>query len=82
MSRVWTEAVRTRGEVQYESIISKKIDAPYRSDRNEAWLQVKTARRGEFPVIGFIEGPTSVAAPNFGKQEGNELVHMGKVGSV
>ena len=54
-------------------------DAPYRSDRKEAWLTAKAVRRGEFPVIGFIKGPTSVVAPNLGKQEGNELVHMGKV---
>jgi bifunctional non-homologous end joining protein LigD len=65
----------------WEGIISKNADAPYRSDRNEAWLKVKCVQKGKFPVIGFVKDPTGVAALYLGKREGKELVYMGKVGT-
>lgn len=67
--------------LNYEGIISKRADAPYRSDRNEAWLKVKTVQRGTFPVVGFIKDPSGVAALYLGKREGKDLVYMGKVGT-
>jgi bifunctional non-homologous end joining protein LigD len=68
-------------ELKWEGIISKNGDAPYRSDRNEAWLKIKTVQNGKFPVIGFVKDPTGVAALYLGKREGNDLVYMGKVGT-
>jgi bifunctional non-homologous end joining protein LigD len=68
-------------KLDWEGIVSKNPDAPYRSDRNEGWLKIKTAKRGTFPVIGFIKDPTGVAALYLGKQEGKELVYMRKVGT-
>jgi bifunctional non-homologous end joining protein LigD len=62
-------------------IASKKADAPYRSERTEAWLKVKAVQTGKFPVIGFDKDPTGVAALYLGKREGNDLVYMGKVGT-
>ena len=35
-----------------EDIISKRADAPYRSERNENWLKIKAVHKGKFPVIG------------------------------
>lgn len=64
--------------LHYSGIVSKNPAAPYRSDRNEGWLKIKTMQRGTFAVIGFIKG---VAALYLGKQEGKELVYMGKVGT-
>ncbi|QOZ24131.1 non-homologous end-joining DNA ligase [Bradyrhizobium sp. CCBAU 51753] len=69
------------GKLNYEGIISKKVDAPYRSARNEAWLKIKTVQRNTFPVVGFIKDPSGVAALYLGKQEGKNLVYMGKVGT-
>ena len=43
-------------KLNWEGIISKRADAPYRSERNEAWLKIKTVQKGKFPVIGFREG--------------------------
>ena len=60
---------------------SKRADAPYRSDRTEAWLKVKTVQKGKFPVIGFVKDLTGVAALYLGKREGKDLVYMGKVGT-
>jgi bifunctional non-homologous end joining protein LigD len=65
----------------WEGIISKNATAPYRSDRNENWLKIKTVQKGKFPVIGFVKDPTGVAALYLGKKEGNDLVYMGKVGT-
>jgi bifunctional non-homologous end joining protein LigD len=65
----------------WEGIISKNREAPYRSERSEAWLKVKCVQKGKFPVIGFIKDPTGVAALYLGKREGKDLVYMGKVGT-
>jgi bifunctional non-homologous end joining protein LigD len=68
-------------KLNWEGIISKRADAPYRSERNEAWLKIKSVQKGKFPVVGFIRDPSGVAALYLGKQEGKELVYMGKVGT-
>ena len=68
-------------KLNWEGIVSKRADAPYRSERTEAWLKIKAVTKGTFPVIGFIKDPTGVAALYLGKQEGKDLVYMGKVGT-
>ena len=60
---------------------SKRADAPYKSERGEAWVKIKTVQREKFPVIGIVKDPSGVAALYLGKQRGNELVYMGKVGT-
>lgn len=67
--------------LNYEGIISKRIEAPYRSDRNEGWLKIKAVQRGKFPVVGFVKDPSGAAALYLGKREGEKLVYMGKVGT-
>ncbi|KRR10769.1 ATP-dependent DNA ligase [Bradyrhizobium jicamae] len=68
-------------KLNWEGIISKRADAPYRSERSEAWLKIKAVQKGKFPVVGFIKDPSGVAALYLGKREGNDLVYMGKVGT-
>lgn len=68
-------------KLNWEGIVSKRADAPYRSERSEAWLKVKAVQKGKFPVVGFIKDPSGVAALYLGKREGKELVYMGKVGT-
>jgi hypothetical protein len=68
-------------KLNWEGIISKRADAPYRSERNENWLKIKVVQKGKFPVIGFVKDPTGVAALYLGKKEGKDLVYMGKVGT-
>jgi len=68
-------------KLNWEGIISKRADAPYRSERTEAWLKIKAVRKGKFPVVGFVKDPSGVAALYLGKQEGKDLVYMGKVGT-
>jgi bifunctional non-homologous end joining protein LigD len=68
-------------KLNFEGVVSKKADAPYKSERGEAWIKIKTVMKGKFPVIGFIKDPSGVAALYLGKREGKELVYMGKVGT-
>jgi bifunctional non-homologous end joining protein LigD len=68
-------------KLNFEGIVSKNAQAPYRSDRNEGWMEIKTVQKGQFPVIGFVKDPTGVAALYLGKREGKDLVYMGKVGT-
>ena len=68
-------------KLNWEGIISKRADAPYRSGRNENWLKIKAVQKGKFPVVGFVKDPSGVAALYLGKQEGKDLVYMGKVGT-
>ena len=44
-------------KLNWEGIVSKRADAPYRSERGEAWIKIKTVQRKKFPVIGFIKTP-------------------------
>jgi bifunctional non-homologous end joining protein LigD len=37
-------------KLNWEGIISKRADAPYRSERNENWLKIKAVQKGKFPV--------------------------------
>jgi bifunctional non-homologous end joining protein LigD len=55
-------------KLNFEGIDSKNAQAPYRSDRNEGWLKIKTVQKGQFPVIGFVKDPTGVAALYLGKR--------------
>jgi bifunctional non-homologous end joining protein LigD len=75
MAATGTEVFEAARTLNYEAIVSKKADAPYRSDRNEAWLKVKCAQRAKFPVVA------GVAALHLGRKEGKDLVYMGKVGT-
>jgi bifunctional non-homologous end joining protein LigD len=68
-------------KLNWEGIISKNANAPYRSDRNEAWLKIKCVQKGKFPIIGFVKDPSGVAALYLGKQQGKDMVYMGKVGT-
>jgi bifunctional non-homologous end joining protein LigD len=68
-------------KLNYEGIVSKRVDAPYRSERVEAWQKIKLVQKGKFPVVGFIKDPSGVAALYLGKKEGKDLVYMGKVGT-
>jgi bifunctional non-homologous end joining protein LigD len=44
-------------KLKWEGIVSKNADAPYRSNRNEAWLKIKTVQQGKFPRHRLRQGP-------------------------
>jgi len=61
--------------------VSKQANAPYRSERSEAWLKIKAVRKGKFPVVGFIKNPSGIAALYLGRSEGKALIYIGKAGT-
>jgi bifunctional non-homologous end joining protein LigD len=72
---------KAAAKLNWEGIISKRVDAPYRSDRNEGWLKIKCSVREKFPIVGFVPDPGGVAALYLGKRVGKELTYIGKVGT-
>jgi bifunctional non-homologous end joining protein LigD len=65
-------------EMGLEGIVSKVRTAPYRSERNESWIKTKCLQIARYEVIGYKKGATSLY---LGKQEGKELVYVGKAGT-
>jgi bifunctional non-homologous end joining protein LigD len=68
--------------MKLEGIVAKRASSPYRSARTDSWIKVKCLQTLTLPVIGFIPaGGGAIAALRLGRQEGNELVYAGKVGT-
>jgi bifunctional non-homologous end joining protein LigD len=64
-----------------EGIVSKRLDAPYRSDRSETWLKAK-CRAGHEVVIGGWTGEAGqLRSLLVGVHRGDKLVYVGRVGT-
>ncbi|HEY8004633.1 MAG TPA: DNA ligase D [Phenylobacterium sp.] len=64
-----------------EGIVSKRLDAPYRSDRGESWLKSK-CRAGHEVVIGGWTGEAGqLRSLLVGVHRGDKLVYVGRVGT-
>ncbi len=69
-------------EMGLEGVISKRMDAPYRSGRNESWIKVKCVKRETFVIVGYTpDGTGLVAALHLARKEGRDLKYVGKVGT-
>jgi bifunctional non-homologous end joining protein LigD len=67
-----------------EGMISKRLDAPYRSGRTKDWLKCRCVLSGEFVVIGFMPSTTArriVGSLVLGYYEADKLILAGRVGS-
>ena len=67
-----------------EGVVSKVRDAPYRGGRSKSWVKSKCAERQEFVVAGYVPSTTSsnaIGSLVLGAYEGNELRHVGRVGT-
>ena len=64
-----------------EGIVSKRLDAPYRSDRSDTWLKTK-CRAGHEVVIGGWTGESGqLRSLLVGAHRGGKLVYVGRVGT-
>ncbi|MFI4964169.1 MAG: DNA ligase D [Caulobacterales bacterium] len=64
-----------------EGIVSKRLDAPYRSDRSDTWLKCK-CRAGHEVVIGGWTGEAGqLRSLLVGVHNGDKLVYVGRVGT-
>lgn len=67
-----------------EGIISKRMDAPYRSARSRAWLKVKCTQHAEFVVGGFTQPSgtrTGFGSLLLGGYRDGEFRYAGRVGT-
>jgi bifunctional non-homologous end joining protein LigD len=67
-----------------EGVVSKRVDAPYRSGRTATWVKSKCSERQEFVVGGFV--PSTVTSDAIGSLilgvfENGALRHVGRVGT-
>ena len=46
--------------MQMDGNVSKNVEAPHRSGRNESWLKIKCVQRAKFPIVGFVKDPAGV----------------------
>ena len=65
-----------------EGIVSKRLDAPYRSGRSESWTKAK-CRGGQEVVIGgwTTTGGTSFRSLIAGVYREGRLIHVGRIGT-
>lgn len=88
----YSEHFRTSGEtflaqacrMGLEGVVSKRLDAPYRSGRSLAWLKAKCTLRQEFIVVGYH--PSSARGRDIRSilvayRKDGKLVYGGKVGT-
>ena len=69
-------------EMGLEGVISKRMDAPYRSGRSESWIKVKCVKRETFTIVGYTpEGAGLIAALHLARKNGRDLTYVGKVGT-
>lgn len=71
-----------------EGIISKQMDAPYRSGRSDIWVKTKCKGRQEFVIGGYSlgtpnknRGGKSLGALLMGVYDGGDLKYRGRVGA-
>jgi DNA ligase D-like protein (predicted ligase)/DNA ligase D-like protein (predicted polymerase) len=67
-----------------EGIVSKRLDAPYRSGRSEDWLKSKCSKRQEFVVGGWLpreQDAHDLGALLVGFYDHGKLQYAGKVGT-
>jgi bifunctional non-homologous end joining protein LigD len=65
----------------FEGIISKQLDAPYRSGRGGNWLKTKSRAGQEVVVGGWTSEAKKVSSLLVGVHRGKKLVYVGKVGT-
>lgn len=64
-----------------EGIVSKRLDAPYRSDRGEGWVKSKCRAGHEVVIGGWTGEPGQLRSLLVGVHRGDKLVYVGRVGT-
>src|SRR4051794_5693480 len=80
-ARVFEQACR----MGLEGIVAKRLDAPYRSGRQDSWIKLKCVKSDTFPIVAFVEKlgahPRKIASLYVGRREGDRLLYAGKARS-
>jgi bifunctional non-homologous end joining protein LigD len=73
--------LRSACQVGLEGVVSKRLDAPYRSGRGEDWVKTKCRGNDEFVIGGHGVGPKGNMTLLLGAWRDGGLVYLGRVGS-
>jgi bifunctional non-homologous end joining protein LigD len=68
-------------QIEMEGIVSKKLDAPYSSDRNGNWLKSKCRAGHEVVIGGWTSVTGALRSLIVGVYRDDELVPVGRVGT-
>jgi bifunctional non-homologous end joining protein LigD len=71
-------------QMALEGIVSKRIDAPYRSGRSDSFIKTKCSNAQELVVGGYSPStvlPRAIGALVVGYYDGGQLVYAGRVGT-
>src|SRR6185437_14343654 len=64
-----------------EGIVSKRLDAPYRSGRGDAWTKSKCRAGHEVVIGGWTQEGAALRSLLVGVHRGDDFVYVGKVGT-
>ncbi|HEY2686061.1 MAG TPA: DNA ligase D [Steroidobacteraceae bacterium] len=75
------EVFASAKSMRLEGIVSKKLDAPYRSGRSGSWMKAKTRPGEEVVVGGWTSERGAVRSLLVGVYEDDRLRYVGRVGT-
>jgi bifunctional non-homologous end joining protein LigD len=64
-----------------EGIISKRLDAPYRSGRGDLWTKEKCRGGQEVVIGGWWGSPTKLRSLLVGAYQGKDFTYLGRIGT-
>jgi bifunctional non-homologous end joining protein LigD len=64
-----------------EGIISKRLDASYRSGRSDLWTKAKCRGGQEIVIGGWWGGPSKLRSILIGAYKGDDFVYLGRIGT-
>ncbi len=64
-----------------EGIVSKRLDAPYRSGRSDLWTKEKCRGGQEVVIGGWWGSPSKLRSILVGAWRGNDFVYLGRIGT-
>ena len=73
--------LKTACKANLEGIISKRLDAPYRSGRSDLWTKEKCRGGQEVVIGGWWGGPAKIRSILIGSFEGDDFVYRGRIGT-
>ncbi|WP_293898195.1 DNA ligase D [Phenylobacterium sp.] len=68
-------------KMSLEGIVSKKLDAPYRSDRHDSWQKSKCRAGHEVVIGGWTGAAGQLRSLLVGVHRGDKLIYVGRIGT-
>jgi bifunctional non-homologous end joining protein LigD len=75
------ELLRSACRAHLEGIISKRLDAPYRSGRGDSWAKAKCRGGQEVVIGGWWGSQTKLRSLLAGAYRGEDFTYLGRVGT-